>query len=259
MNINKIGFGSRVMRAAVENTALTSGNRVAPTFSQVQLITSEVIATVYIPYAMLEDNIEGGNVHAALQQGGGGLHQTIVDILAERASLDFEEFAILGDTSSADSYLALQDGYLKRLASGSNLVDAAAATYSKDVVKSVMRAMPPKYLRNQAGMKHFVSVNNELEIRDTFANRIGALGDANLQGKLPLSVFGSGVTGVPLMPGTASIFTDPNNLIFGIQRNISIEYDKDIESRQFKVVLTARIALGIEEKLACVKVINITP
>lgn len=257
-NFDKIGFGSRVMRAAVENTALSQSDRAKPTLSQVQLTTSEVIATVYIPYSVLEDNIEGGNPMVGLQQGAGGLHQTIVDMLAERAALDFEELAILGDTASGDPYLALQNGYLKQLASGSNVVDAAGAGYSKDLVKAAMRAMAPKYLRNQAAMKHFVSVNNELEMRDQFANRIGALGDANVQGKLPLYVFGSKIEPVALMPGTSSIFTDPQNLIFGIQRNISIEYDKDIEARQFKVVLTARVALAIEEKLACAKVINIT-
>lgn len=257
-NINKIGFGSRVLKAAVENTPLSQGDRSKPTLSQVQMVTSEVMAVVYIPYAVLEDNIEGGNPGVSLQQGAGGMHQTIVDLLAERAALDLEELAITGDTASGDSYLALQNGYLKLLASGSNVLDASSATYSKELVKAAMKAMPPKYLRDSANMKHFVSSNNEIEMRDIYANRIGALGDQNVQGKLPLYVFGSKVEGVPLMPGTSGIYTHPNNLIFGIQRNIMIEYDKDIEARQFKVVLTARVALAIEEKLACVKTINMT-
>lgn len=257
-NINKIGFGSRILRPAVENTALIQADRAKPTFSQIQLVTSEVMATVYIPYAVLEDNIEGGTVNTALQQGGGGLHQTIVDLLAERAALDLEELCISGDTGSGDAYLALQDGYLKRLTSGSNVVDASSATYSKELVKAAMKAMPPKYLRDSGSMKHFVSSNNEIEMRDIYANRIGALGDANVQSKAPITVFGSPITGVPLMPGTSGIFCNPNNLIFGIQRNIMVEYDKDIETRQFKVVLTARVALSIEEKLACVKTINMT-
>lgn len=256
MNINKIGFGSRIMRPAVENTALSSSDRVKPTMSQVQLTTKEVMATCYIPYDVLEDNIEGGNVHASLQQGGGGLHQTIVDLLAERAALDLEEWALGGDTASGDAYLAQSDGFIKKV--NANIVDAASATYSKDIVKSVLKAMPPKYLRDRANMMHFVSVNNETEVRDTFANRIGALGDQNVQGNLPIYVFGSKIMSIPLMPGNTSLFTNPNNFIFGIQRNISIEYNKNIETRQFIVVLTCRVCFQLEEVNAAVKVINIT-
>jgi hypothetical protein len=79
MKINKIGFGSRVLRAATSATALQSSDRVKPDLSNVQLSTKEVIAQVNIPYEVLEDNIEGGNVSVPLQGGAGGLHQTIID------------------------------------------------------------------------------------------------------------------------------------------------------------------------------------
>src|SRR5687768_14813904 len=41
--INKIGFGSRILKPAVENTALSSGDRSKPSFEQVLLQTKEVI------------------------------------------------------------------------------------------------------------------------------------------------------------------------------------------------------------------------
>ena len=63
-----------------------------------------------------------------------GLHQTIVDLIAERAALDLEELAIQGDTTNAaDAYLALQDGYLK-LATA-NVVNVGGA-FDKTAVKS---------------------------------------------------------------------------------------------------------------------------
>jgi hypothetical protein len=59
------------------------------------------------------------------------------------------------------------------------------------------------------------------------------------------------------MPGDKGIFTNPLNLIFGIQRQITIEYDKDIRSRMFIIVLTARMAMAIEETNAVVAYKNL--
>lgn len=254
-NINKIGFGSRILRVATSATALSSADRVKPDLSQVQLNTKEVIAEVNIPYDVLEDNIEGGNINAGPTSGAGGLHDTIVTLIAERASLDLEELAISGDTASGDPYLALQDGFLK-LATA-NVVNAGAATISKAIMKAGVKAMPDKYLRNRADLSHFVSVDNETEYRDTYANRQTSLGDSLLQGTSPVYAYGSQVTGVPLMPQAQGLFTNPLNLIFGFQRRITIEYDKDIKARVFVIVLTARVALAIEEVNAVVKYTNI--
>jgi Phage capsid family len=253
--INKIGFGSRILRPAVSSTALSAGNRVKPDLEQLKVNTSEVIAEINIPYDVIEDNIERGNVGGQMQQGAGGLHQTIVDLIAERAALDLEELGLKGDTASGDAYLALTDGWLKR--SATNVVNAGGATLSKDVLKAAVKAMPDKYLRNRAALQHFVSVDNETELRDTYANRATALGDAMLQGTTPLYMHGSQVRGAAMMPGTDTLFTDPLNLIFGIWRNIQIEYDKDIRSRVFIIVLTTRVGFQIEEVEATVHTQNV--
>lgn len=255
--INKIGFGTRMLRAGVASTPLTQADRYKPTLEQVLVDTDEVIAEINIPYDVIEDNIEGGNVGGALQQGAGGMHQTIVDMMAERAALDLEELGLKGDTtlSGSDAYLGLTDGWLKRATS--NIVDAGGATLSKDLLKAAIKAMPDKYLRNRAALRHFVSVDNETELRDTYANRGTPLGDAMLQGTTPLFMHGSQVLGAPMMPSTDDLFTDPLNLIFGIWRNIQIEYDKDIRARSFIIVLTARVGFNIEEAEAVTRIQNI--
>ena len=253
--INKIGFGSRILRPAVSATALDPGDRVRPDLSQVVLNTKEVIASIYIPYDVLEDNIEGGNINAPMGANAGGMMDTIVTLAAERAALDLEELAILGDTSSLDTYLALHDGFLKRTTS--HVVNQGAATIDKDMLKAGVKAMPDKYLRNRAALMHFVSVDNETEYRDTYANRQTALGDSMLQGTSPVYAYGSQLNGVPLMPNASGLFTNPLNLIMGIQRRITMEFDKDIEARIFKIVLTARVAFQIEEEDAVVKYTNI--
>lgn len=253
--INKIGFGSRIMRKATSATALDSSDRSKPDLSQIVLNTDEAIAEVRIPYDVFEDNIEGGNPFVPMGASAGGLMDTIITLIGERAALDLEEYALHGDTANPDPYLAMGDGWLKL--ADQHIVDASGATISKSVTKSVAKAMPDKYLRNRSALKHFVSVDNETEYRDTYANRNTALGDSMLQGTSPVFTWGSEIVGVPMMPNNRGLFTDPLNLIFGIQRRVTLEYDKDITARVFIIVLTCRIAMEIEEHDALVKTTNL--
>jgi len=271
--INKIGFGKRILRAASAGVPL-SGAAVDGVFdpvveatlrakaqtSKVLLNTSEVIAEIRLPYDVIEDNIERGNVGVQGDSGAtgtsGGIKDVIMDMIAERAALDLEELALLGNTANvADPYLALKDGYLTQ--SVSNVVDALAAPINKGIFKAGVIAMPDQYLRNRSSLRNYISIDNETEYRDTLANRQTALGDANLQGQNRLFAFGTGIEPVALMPAASGLLCDPQNLIFGIQRDISIEVEKDIRAREYIIVLTARVDFKIEEELAVVKYSNI--
>lgn len=254
--INKIGFGTRMLRKGVQGTALTESQRYKAQLEQVQVDTDEVIAEINLPYDVLEDNIERAGTDVALQAGPGGLHQTLVDMMAARAAVDLEELGLLGDSTSGDEYLAMTDGWLKR--ANVNLVNAGGASLSKDILKAGVKAMPDKYLRDRTNMIQYVSVDNETELRDTYANRQTALGDAMLQGTTALYMHGSQVRGASAMPSSRGLYTNPLNLIFGIWRNIQIEYDKDIRARSFIIVLTARVGFQIEEAEATVGYQNIT-
>lgn len=258
--INKIGFGSRILRPAVSGSGLSQGDRSKPTTEQILLSTKEVMAEVWIPYDVIEDNIERGNINAAgpnssAQPVLGGLKDTIVSLMAERAALDLEELAISGDTASGDTYLALIDGYMKQ--ANTNVVNAGGAPVSRTVFKNGLKTMPDKYLRNLPAMRNYVSVDNAIEYKDSVAARQTAAGDAAASGAGEVYAHGVPVQGVALMPGTQGLLTLPSNLIFGIQRRISIETDKDISARVFKLVLTARVDFKIEEPEAVVRYDNL--
>ena len=274
--INKIGFGTRILRKATSGVALNAnaanglatglGGRSKPTTEQIELTTAEQIAEVRIPYDVMEDNIERATVatNELPNTGPAGLRQTIIDLIAERAALDMEELAILADTAyvnAADSddqaYLSQFDGWLKKGATLGNVSDVGGASISKSVFKQGLKSMPSQYQRNKVALNHFVSVNNETEYRDTLADRGTALGDQMTQGTSPTFAYGSPVVPVALMPENLGLYTDPLNLIFGIQRQVSLEFDKDITARVYIIVLTARIAFQVEETSALVEYENI--
>jgi len=262
--INKIQFASRILKAGytaglsrtLDDTANRERSKV--TTEQIELNTKEVIAEVRLPYEVIEDNLERGNIGLSRDGGGassGGIVSTIMDLIAERAALDLEELALLGDTGSADPYLALTDGYLARFTS--NVVDAGGANISRTIMKNGSKTMPTQYRRQRSQMRHYLSTEQEIEYRDTLANRETSFGDGQHQSTSTVWAAGTPVEGVGLMPGAQGLMTHPLNLIFGIQRQIHIESDKDIQAREYIIVLTARVDMQVEEELAGVKYANL--
>lgn len=256
--INKIQFASRILRAALQTgSALDAGgndryvraaDRAKPTTSQITLQTKEVIAEVRLPYEALEDNIEGQ-----------AFESHIMRLIAERAAVDLEELALGGDTSSGDAYLALHDGWMKRMTS--HVVNNLTAGCNPTMFKNGLLALPQKYHRNLAMLKHFVTVANTIRYRDLVAARATGYGDSMLTGQGPIFAQGIAVEAAPMLAGVSSgtqgLLTFPQNLLFGIQRDVRVETDKDIRSREYIIVLTARVAIQIEDEDASVKYTNI--
>lgn len=256
MELNKIGFGSRVLRAArnsstqrsgpypIGQRALTESERASPTTSKISLQTSEVLAEIDLPYEVLEDNIEGDN-----------LRDTILTLLADRVSLDLEELIIRGDTDSVDPYLALQDGVL--VSADANVVNHGGDPMNVDLFKNMAKAVPTQYLDFMDQMKIYLAPYREIDYRATVAQRQTALGDAIISGKVAPTILGVPIARAAKMPVDQAIMTIPSNLILGIQRRIQLEFAKDVRERVYIIVLSMRIALGIEDEDLVVKATNI--
>lgn len=246
--IEKIGFGNRILRAAPSSgTALDASKRARPDLGMIELETEEIIAEVWLPYDVLEDNIERG-----------GLEQTIMSMIAERASLDLEELLVLGDTGSSDEYLALVDGMLALTPTGHVIDGSGVSSIDKGLFKSVIQRMPTRYLRNRAMMKYYTSHHVEMEYRDSIADRATSLGDEKVSKFTPMFAYGTPVSPIAMMPDNKIFLSYPKNIIWGIQRDIMIETDKDIRRRVLIIVLTMRCDVKIEEPQACVVVENFT-
>lgn len=262
MEINKIGFTSRVLRAASQGNistpevgetggrALTRAQRAKPVTERITLQTSEVIAEIDLPYEVIEDAIEGGDIDTSQFQ------QTILDLLAQRVSLDLEELVVLGDTTNVgDAYLALQNGVLA--ASVSNIVNQGGDPMGPTLFANMIKAMPTRYMRLLSRYNFYVSKTKEIDYRMTLASRQTALGDGILTGQFPVNVLGVPMKSAAYMPSTNAILMIPNNLIIGVQRGLRMEFDRIVRERAFVIVLTMRLAMAFEEEDMVVKAINI--
>lgn len=259
--VEKIHFASRILRPGVENTALSVGDRAVPTTETVTLTTFEVMAEVRISYDALEDQIERAAINANNPNGpstvpaSGGIKDTIITLMAERAASDLEELLINGDTGSGDAYLALVDGLLVQATS--NVFDQSSAAIDRTMFANGLITMPDQYKRDRPNMRNYVSTTREIQYQDHLAGRETALGDARITTTGPVFGHGVPVSPVALMPDTSGLLVNPQNIIWGIQRQISVEVDKDISARNFKMVLTMRCDFKYEEEEAVVKYINV--
>jgi len=250
--IEKIRFGSRVLRAGTEATALPVGDRSKPDLSKVQLSAQLFKAEVRLDNETLEDSIERGE-----------LRQTVMQLMAEAIARDTEEVVVQGDTTSVDPFLAKFDGILKQ--SASHVVNCTDTTTNKTQFRDMLKSMPNEFLRDKKSLRFFTSVNSEIQYRDSLSDRIGALSDKYLEEDATPAYSGVPIIDVPLFPetiGTGShctdhILTDPKNINVGIWRNIRIETDKLVSEGVLLIVATLRMDMKYAEETATVKAINV--
>lgn len=246
--IEKIKFGSRILRPGQEATALAEADRGKPNLGKVELDAKLFKAEVRLDNEVLEDSIERGE-----------LRQTIMQLMGERIAVDMDELLVRGDTASGDAYLATMDGMLK--SATSNLVNAGGDSLHKGILRDMLKVMPSPFLRNKASMRYLTSVDAELDYRDSIADRATAAGDDALKNAAPVGYSGIPLVDVPLFPEnlgggsneTNVLLTDPKNVNVGIWRQISVETDKDISAGVLIIVATLRFDFKYIEETAVVK------
>jgi hypothetical protein len=263
MIVNKLDLATRALRIANQGTistpeqgetgtrALVRADRVKVTTSKVELNTFEVIAEVNLPYEVLEDNIEGGQIDASQFQ------QTVLAKLAERIRIDIEDGMLNGDTGSGDSFLAERDGVLKQAVS--NIVNNGGAVLDAVTFNEMIQTLPDRFKRILNRMKLYTSHNTRLQYMLQVAQRQTGLGDSVLIGGngTQFAPFGVPLIGAASMPTNVALMMDPQNLLFGVQRNMRMEFDKDTRERVLIIVFTMRYDFQLEQENMVVKAINI--
>ena len=255
--LDKIATTGRVSQLKSEGVAPET--LAEPAFEKVNLSSVEIITPFEITFEALEDSIERGN-----------FEDTVISVMAKQTATDLEELAVLGDTGSSDTYLQGLDGW-RVLADDGHIVDFAGATLDRSGLAAMYRALPDTYKRNHSDLRFYFAPAAVQDWNDTFADRPTAAGDEALTGGVAPPYMGVPVVSVPVIPtdleGISGYESGPklsfglltlrDNLIFGIQRQIRIDKDKDILRGVNIYVISTRIAVAYEETDAVVVGINL--
>jgi hypothetical protein len=241
--ISMMKFGSRILRPAQEGTALGVADRSKPDLSSVELDAKLFKAEVRLSDETLEDSIERGE-----------LRQTIMEMMAGAIARDMEEVAISGDTASVDPFLCTLDGLIKQATS--NIVDAAGAPLSKDLLRDMLKTLPSEHLRDKKSMAFLTSVDSELGYRNTLAERGTMAGDRFLEEDAPVLYSGVPLMAIPLFPEnlgpahdqSVALLCNPKNIHVGIWRQIRIESAREISEGTLKIVATLRFDCRFAEE-----------
>jgi len=250
--IDKIKFGSRVMRSGAEGEELKLADRSKPDLGKTILTAKLLKAQCNLSDEVLEDNIE----QRALQQH-------IMRNLGVAAARDLDELFIQGDVTSADAYLALLDGLLVQ--TGSHTVDWLDAKITKGLFRDMLKALPSQYLRDRPDLRFLTSVQAEIDYRDSLADRATPGGDVWLRDNVPVPYAGIPVIAVPMMPeniGTGTHCTDcllsnPKNFTIGIWREIRFEVERRATAGKTYIVASMRLDAKWANEDAAVKATNI--
>ncbi|TET34834.1 MAG: phage major capsid protein [Planctomycetota bacterium] len=246
--INKIGIGQRATVPASEG--IDPGVRKKPTFSKTVLDTVELMTPFEITYDVFEDNIEGDN-----------LENSIIKLFATQIAMDHEELYIMGDTASADPFLALTDGWRKTANAGGHVYDHEGGGIVVDILGQLLDLVPEKYLRDYGDLRYYVSPKFEHAYKKILGQRPTPAGDKFLLTDTPATYAGIPLTRVPMVPSnlaadiggtpftdlTFAILTLKKNLIVGVHRQMSLERDKNIFARMRQYAFTSRVDCTYEE------------
>jgi hypothetical protein len=175
--------------------------------------------------------------------------------------MDHEELYIMGDTASADTFLALTDGWHKLAGTGGHAYDHQGGGVTTDVLGELLNRMPEKYMRDFADLRFYASPKFEHAYKKLLGQRPTPAGDKFLLTETPATYAGIPLTRVPMIPSnlTANIggtdFTDLSfviltlrkNLVVGVHRSMTMERDKNIFARMRQYAFTSRVDATYEE------------
>lgn len=244
--ISAFGMQGQVLHAANRSgdRTLAANKRVDGNFRQPTINAVEYQAEAWLPYEVFENNIEGQS-----------FQDTFLAELNKAIRRDIQKIILRSDTTSVDADFNQFDGALKLMSA--NVADAASAGISPSVLKSGFLALPEEYRDDRSTLGFFTSSAQEVEYASVLSDRATGLGDSALATNQKRSAMGIFVNGVTGMPEDTIMLTDPRNIAWGLQRNIRVETDRNIRTREIYVVATLVMGVTVVNPMAAAKIINV--
>ena len=252
--IDKITYGSDILqKPPAVGTAPT--NVTKPVTSKVILSATELLVAIDVGYDALEDSIEGK-----------GLFDTIMSLTDKEVARELDILLLHGDTAGGTGdYLEVLDGVLKQITT--NVYDATGKKLDKDVLFATVKKIPSRFYDVETDYRFYVSHLARLDyiqaladagVNDAFIRYLLEAREPAYQGtpvrKVPaLKTYDTGGS----VMGSDGLLINPKNIVWGIHRDVSYEFDRQPRKRIIEVTMTMKIDVKLEEELATVKILKI--
>lgn len=251
MKIPRIGVGERMLQES--GTRVDTGEADSVTTDTVPMEATKVDLKWSLPQEVVEDTV-------------GDVPDIVMDQMSQQFAVDTEELGLKGDEAKSDPFLGIEDGWFKLAesrgaptypigedTSGDGTVDTARPI-SPERLNEAVRALEPKYLRDDPAF-----LVNTLHVHQYFGelvDRQDGLGVAVVRGEEDHNPFGYDIIASPVFPLDRAMFTNPDNLIYALHRDVEVDvldqsdevFDKDLFA---KYAIRARIDFQVEDENAC--------
>lgn len=244
-NIDQTGFQDRIMEKAVENKEPHMKN---PYFKQHQLIAEEYIALTGITDQALRRNIETEKYAS-----------TLIQMMGEKFGEDFETLAVGGDKDKygKDSLLQTKDGWIKKCTNKIKLESNDAENETVQMLSGLLRKYPKNYMKNRSDLRFYLNSY----IFDKYLSEVGERA-TNAGDEIIFSGVAKPYKGVPVIEATVlndeeiknpetgygevAMLMNPNNMIYGIFHEITMEQDRLPKLRKTDYIITTEVDMGYE-------------
>lgn len=247
--LDELVTASRQMTGATEGTAPTVADGVST--NRRTLTTKETIWAEDITRSFLEDNIEQANAESHLMRD-----------LARAFGNDHNDLFWNGDETNSDPFIGINNGVLYIATNDASVVDydAASDTTAEAILAGLLKNLAYDYAM-QPGLTFFMPYKTTLYYVDELTDRGTPFADQVLQnGVQAARYFGFPVIGDPHLNVSGDdqgVLTFDQNLVWGVQRGITVESMWQPRKRAVEVTITARTDANYAKSEAVVLASNI--
>lgn len=256
VEIESIAFLDRVLEAGGHDVNLSEDDYAEISTGKNTLVANELLAVVGLKDHTVKRNIERES-----------LQNTIITLLGEAAGRDLEEYGLFADTDTDPaeygwSAINLTDGWVARAKNKlyDSVFDDTADNYPENIFDSLIEAIPKKYIKNVNEWKIYVTWEIHNAYQDLLKARGTNLGDSNQTGTPTLYYKGFQIKYVPMFErytSNVAMLQNPNNMVWGVFDEVTLETEREAKKRQTDFVLTFEGDAGYEDEDACVVAIDI--